>query len=117
MQCDAFAATIALVHCRCRLQMLLAALNLLHETLKSQEGGGRRRQAAESAVTKIIEKFGNSLVDQGAGLQSAAAASPQQGNWQQARPEQHKSCSCFDCIPIHICQCKTGSINLLPTCW
>lgn len=44
--------------------MLLASLIILRETLKTQEGGGCRRQAAESAVTKLIERFGSSLVDQ-----------------------------------------------------
>ena len=77
--------SIPVVECRCRLQMLLAALNLLHKTLKTQEGGGRRRQAAESAVTKLIEKFDSSLLDQGAGAQTGNVASSQQGNWQQVR--------------------------------
>ena len=71
--------------CRCRLQMLLAALNLLHERLKTQEGSTRRRQAAAGAVTKLIEKFGGSLVDQGASGQTGTPPSAQQGNWQQVQ--------------------------------
>ena len=71
--------------CRCRLQMLLAALNLLHERLKTQEGSTRRRQAAAGAVTKLIEKFGGSLVDRGASGQTGTPPLAQQGNWQQVQ--------------------------------
>lgn len=95
--------SIPVVECRCRLQMLLAALNLLHETLKTQEGGGRRRQAAESAVTKLIEKFGSSLLDQGVGAQTGNVASSQQGIWQQVRhlrPSELLSRNSCTCVPL-----------------
>ena len=76
--------------------MLLAALNLLHERLKAQEGSTRRRQAAAGAVTKLIEKFGGSLVDQGASGQTGMPPSAQQGNWQQVQllisPDCHVWC-------------------------
>lgn len=60
--------------------MLLAALNLLHEKLKGQEGGTRRRQVAESAVTKLIEKLGSCLIHEGT---SASTESSVAANWQQ----------------------------------
>lgn len=69
--------------CRCRLQMLLAALNLLRERLKTQEGSGRRQQVAQSAVTKLVETLGSSLVQEGASAQTDTLDAAEHGNWQQ----------------------------------